>query len=601
MAEVIIGKVGVTPQGDWSASFNSGNGYDILDEVLHNHDSWISKVAGNKTEPGSDATKWFRSTEGGYEAYQQAQAAEEAAARANLAAEAIEETEYGDLVLIRPHLLNGTLVPMKAETLEAWADGELPTKTQWDETIRTTAGDNPIESGSGARLVSIRPKSDFYANKLITTGYNQLRIESEGGWAKGAGTGFAFPVPKCSFGEYGTAMENNGIVFTSSEGENLTPTVYFKPLADGAPTSATDGTQLTAKQSIAAANEQGGIWVDHSIAFYLTPGPGWLIVSGITRDAVCAHFGWEDWYDKYVAVSDEADGGSSVVLDTIFSTIASGQHSGLKKMLVIGTGNDAICDYAEWISDTQVKWYRRVGYLASPSWTNTAIEADGETKYLHELNIATTGTFAFAPGGKAEIVGQTQELTVNGTKLSYEDDSATALSGAVKYELATVGSGTLNIGAPYGCNDCGIEMLTDATGEAWFVTSYVCNIADWMGEFASHRNAEQCKAVAEAVARLTEENKWLRQLLGGAYRLALKAQSVDTIESMHYGVPDVLIGSAAGAPAAANTPQNWDEETMGKWQGVPRFVGQRYVSTDNKWYSTKAALTNSTADWVALN
>ena len=86
--EVTLGKVGVTPQGDWSASYNSGNGYAKLDEVKHDHDTWTSKVDGNKAEPGTDATKWFRNTDSGSAAYEAAQTALSAAATATEQAEA---------------------------------------------------------------------------------------------------------------------------------------------------------------------------------------------------------------------------------------------------------------------------------------------------------------------------------------------------------------------------------------------------------------------------------------------------------------------------------------------------------------------------------
>lgn len=88
MAQVVIGKVGITPQGDWSSTYNGGNGYDLLDEVHHDHDAWVSKVANNTAEPGTDATKWFRSTDGGAYVYGLYEDCQEAIRSANEAAEA---------------------------------------------------------------------------------------------------------------------------------------------------------------------------------------------------------------------------------------------------------------------------------------------------------------------------------------------------------------------------------------------------------------------------------------------------------------------------------------------------------------------------------
>ena len=88
MAEVTIGKIGVTPRGDWTSGYNSGGGYDLLDEVKHNHDTWVSKEAANVAEPGTDATKWFQSTDSGSAAYAAATTANQAAHDANEAAAA---------------------------------------------------------------------------------------------------------------------------------------------------------------------------------------------------------------------------------------------------------------------------------------------------------------------------------------------------------------------------------------------------------------------------------------------------------------------------------------------------------------------------------
>jgi hypothetical protein len=70
---------------------------------------------------------------------------------------------------------------------------------------------------------------------------------------------------------------------------------------------------------------------------------------------------------------------------------------------------------------------------------------------------------------------------------------------------------------------------------------------------------------------------------------------------MTMGVPDVLVSSMAGAPSAANIPDNWDEETMTVWNGCPRKIGQQYVdkASGKVYYAIK--VTGSTADWVALN
>lgn len=53
--------------------------------------------------------------------------------------------------------------------------------------------------------------------------------------------------------------------------------------------------------------------------------------------------------------------------------------------------------------------------------------------------------------------------------------------------------------------------------------------------------------------------------------------------------PLVLYG--AGVPSASLIPANWDEETMGRWVGMPSFVGQMYINTS----------ASSNVLWIAVN
>lgn len=497
----------------------------------------------------------------------------------------VKEALEGEVDDLKDDLEDGTIVPPLAGNLEPWADqDDLTVQDTFTDTIRTTAGSNPIVTEKGGVLMRIVPKTDFSCAKLITTGYNQLRLASAGGAAVALSTGFYFPVPKLTFGEYGSARENNGVLFTNSEGENLNPTVYFKPLASGVPTSLTDGTQLTAQTVLATANQNGGIYTDHGLKFYLTPGPGYLIVSGITHGSTCAHIAWEDWYDKYVAVDDEHDAGGSVNLSGIFSAV----HSGLNKLLVVKVGSRTVFDEAYW-SGTTLNWIRRVDRVASPSWTNT-LNDDGET-YTHSLTIS-----GMRAGGIAQIEGQTQELSVDGTTVSYVDSSATALSGAVKYELAAEVTGTLTMSPSYALNDCGIEMLTSAVGEAFVTSSYARNIADALAEIAAHNLNDLTTVFCETIAALEERIRALeisKDKLGNA-----KADTVDANEITVAMYPLVLW--ATGVPAANLVPDNLPAGLP--WDGAPAFIGQIYIDlTANavKVYIAKGF--GAVSDWVVLN
>ena len=65
------GRVGITPKGDWSSTYKSGHGYDLLDAVFHSYDSWLSTENANTDEPTDESTKWQRLTKGGKRAQEQ--------------------------------------------------------------------------------------------------------------------------------------------------------------------------------------------------------------------------------------------------------------------------------------------------------------------------------------------------------------------------------------------------------------------------------------------------------------------------------------------------------------------------------------------------
>jgi hypothetical protein len=110
--------------------------------------------------------------------------------------------------------------------------------------------------------------------------------------------------------------------------------------------------------------------------------------------------------------------------------------------------------------------------------------------------------------------------------------------------------------------------------------------------------------IAEAMLYLYNENKALRELLTGKDNAVLpyiKAQTIEYVDKMTMGAPDILESETAGAPSASNIPTNWNEETMGVWDGCTRRIGQQYVdkASGKVYYAIK--VTGSTSDWVPLN
>lgn len=359
----------------------------------------------------------------------------------------------------REKLESGEVVPALAENLEAWEDNSVPVENNFDGIIRTTAGDDPINSKDGGTLASIEPMTDFKCTGLLATAENQLRLKTNGGGAVAVGAGWYFPVPKLTLGQFGTADENNGLILVDSNGNNITnATVYFKPMASGVPTSVTDGT---------AATSQNVTYKDKTYKVYTTSGPGYLIVSGITYADTCARIAWEDWYDKFVSPTDPTDVGGSVNLAPLFAAAPNGSG----KFLVCGNAKTT----AERISASQWLITDPIGRITSPAWTDTPDEVEeGQTQtYTHSLIISD-----IAAAGTAMIEGSSQSLSVNDTTVSYSDTNATAIEGVVRYEKAVPATATVNLASAYTLNDVGVEMKEGVEGSANFVCEYTQNIAD---------------------------------------------------------------------------------------------------------------------------
>jgi hypothetical protein len=472
--------------------------------------------------------------------------------------------------------IDGSYPDMNAGNLASWAGSTQNANYTQEAVVETTGGDLSIDSSVPATLMSIAAKTDFSATKLIATGFNLLRR------ATAVGNGWYFMVPALPYGAINTATQPNGVLFTNSQGENLRPTVRFKALADGVPTSVTDGTACAYTDT-----NTGG----KDYRFFTTSQAGYIIVSGIDRAATCAHIGWSKRYDDYVAVNDDSDAGSEV-------DIAAGIHAlhSYDKMLIVGNAADRI----ECTGDSQVTWHRLVDRV-QPAWTNTPVESEGEPTgdYLHTATISgmkADGAAAF------ETLGIT--LLVDGTTISFTDQNETVESDYVKYELATEVTGTASVSSSFNVEDWGLIIIQGAVGSAYIDIAYAQGIPDSVRQMLSNIDNKTIPVIAEAILYLYNENKALRELLAGKDNAVLpvvKAQSVECDNILTLGVPNVLVSSVAGAPSAANVPDNWDEETMTVWNGCPRKIGQQYVDKVNKKVYYAVAVTGSTNDWVALN
>lgn len=467
-------------------------------------------------------------------------------------------------------LKTGSLIPGLAENLASWAEDLSPVSNSWDQTFRSTAGDVPIETTSGGTIQGIKAKTDFKCAGLRATAYNQLRLASNGGGAVAVGSGWYFPVPKLEYGQFGDATYNNGLLLTDNNGNNIqNATVYFKPLASGIPTSVTDGTPCS-YQTVSFGGK--------TYRTYITPGEGWLIVSGITWANTCAHLAWEDWYDKFVAPDDAEDVGDYISLTALFSAAPNGTG----KFLALGN----IYTYAERTDATHMRITDPIARVTSPVWTNT-LQDDGVT-YKHELIIA-----AMKENGQAAIEESNQVLSVSGTTVSYTDQNATAIEGAVRYELPVPATVNVTLAkTAYSLNDCGVEAKEGAEGTGYMICSYSQNVADALSQIAKYKVGDIAAEVENTSAEIVELEEEI---------IDLQAQDPE----IKYGQPRELMGH--GTPQESNVPDNWVQLADGgfNWIGKPAYVGQKYYDQDNSTGSGSAWMgylkSDYTLDWKAIN
>lgn len=452
---------------------------------------------------------------------------------------------------VKPVMSGGvySFVPAMAGDLESWAATTQSVEYIQDNIVDTTGGSISINSSVPASLVSLAAKTDFKATALIATGFNLLR------YATAIGAGWYFPVPALKFGIINMANEPNGILFTNSEGVNLTPTVYFKPLSDGVPTSVTDGTACTYVDAI--SNEK-------NYRFYTTNEPGYMIISGIDRTATCAHIGWSKRYDEYISITNANDTGATV-------DVAAGIHALHSYDLMLNVGG--VADKIEKTGTNQVTWHRLVDRV-QPAWTTTPNEVSegSEQTYTHAATISTMKS-----NGAAAFMNDNTLLTVSGTTISYVDTSDTGSTDYVKYELATIATGTASISSSFAVEDWGLIFFQDAEGKAYITLSYAQNIQDSLRAMLTNIDNKTVPVLSEAIAMLYNELKVLRNIVLKASYKVINAEKYTIM-----GNDTLLLGT--------DVPDI-----------TPKSEGQWYIDTTNKKVYVSYRVTKATSDWILLN
>lgn len=470
----------------------------------------------------------------------------------------------------KEELEEGEVVPLLTQTLLSWLGANLRTNDTQAANIFFTGGNESIDSSVQAQLQSLTAKSKTFAvQKIVSSGKNLLRLASNNGIATALTGGYYFPVPAMSYGLIGTAAEANGVLFVNSQGQFLTPTVRFSTTV---PTAITDGQACTYTDAQDANN--------NTLRFYTTPQAGYMIVSGITWAETCARIAWSGGsdfpYNRFVSPTAEDDAGSVIDLSTAIHAL----HS-YDLMLHVGSSADSIVR----TSSSEVVLHKQCDRV-QPTWTNT-LQEDNET-YLHTATIAT-----MKEGGTAVFATSQQALTISGQTLSYADTNATAISDYVLFELATEVTATQQLDTAMNVEDYGVIVLLGAEGEAYTNINYGQNIPDSLRALVSAKMSIQMRVIAEALVQLYNENQGLKAIINDPTR------RINAEEYRSCGFPMML--SAAGAPNASVTPNEWTDE-MGVWTGVPMVPGQEYFDTqNNKWYKAKMPINGAVGDWLLLN
>ena len=119
-----------------------------------------------------------------------------------------------------------------------------------------------------------------------------------------------------------------------------------------------------------------------------------------------------------------------------------------------------------------------------------------------------------------------------------------------------------------------------------------------VSELGQTSGPAQLQVLVEAINKLAAQVDALKA--GLDVRGDLQAQSISSRDYPRVcDAPMVLY--AAGVPAAATVPVNWDLELLGEWTGIPCFIGQVYVNTASGGKIYMANNNSAVSNWIALN
>ena len=400
---------------------------------------------------------------------------------------------------MQTNLENGTVVPALAKDIASWRNTNSRVVDTQTVPVFTAGGNESVNSNENAKIISIAPGTlTAGAASLVSTGFNLLRNATQ----IGSGQVWYFLVPYLKFGTFGTADENNGVLFTGSDNGKLTPTVYWKALSDGVPTAADDGVSA-------------GYTDSNGYRFYTTPAGhegevGYFIVQA-TRATTCAHVAWSGRYDEYIAVDNAGDAGASLALTSILNNLHS---NGL--MYNIGLVADSVSFTA-----TTAYWTKNCDRKQGSdlTWTNT-LQEDNET-YLHTATIAD-----MLDDSAVVCTNENIGLVVSGKDVSYTDTNEAAITtDYIYYQLATAATGTVAGTYSFGIEDWGVIYFTGVTGTVVSIIEYSQNIVDTLRKLATTGFNDAMRVIAESLNQLAAENVRLKTY---AERLEARIEALES-------------------------------------------------------------------------
>lgn len=465
-------------QAENQRAVNEENRVATEQQRVANEQTRISQEQARQQSEAERQATFVQSQQARREAFVEAEAQRQATFVQN------EQQRDAEAAALQTKLENGEVIPALAKDIESWRNSNSKVIDTQTDAVFTAGGNESVNSNEAARIISLVPGSlTAGAASLVSTGFNLLRNATQ----IGSGQVWYFPVPYLRYGTFGTADENNGVLFTDSDNSNITPTVYWKALSDGVPTSATDG--------VAA-----GYTDSNGYRFFTTPAGhegevGYFIVQA-TRATTCAHIAWSGRYDEYIAIDNASDAGASLALTTILNNLHS---NGL--MYNVGDVVDSIA-----FTTTSAVWTRNCDRKQGSDleWTNTLQEEEGT--YLHTATIAD-----MKEDGAMVCTNEGIAFVVSGKEVSYTDSNATAFTtDYIYYELATPVTGTESGTFSFIIEDWGVIYFTGVTGTVVSIIEYSQNIVDTLRKLATTGLNDAMRVIAESLNQLAAENERLK-------------------------------------------------------------------------------------------